>query len=130
MSVELMSHDEDTALLKRLQGSSCTGIVACNSLKIIFGDKSNFIWIDPPWVLAEPGQLISSSDEYLSEEPEFSSWCKKLDLANESVFLDYRYSLGVLLLQFSNNKIIMVPDCIDTDDPEEYENWYVTTSPV
>ena len=122
-----MEHESDFKLLKTFQGSACSTLVACNSIKVEFGLNTDYVWIEPPWIFAEPGRLITTSNDYPNEDSEFKKWAKMVDIPEGSIFLEYSYNHGVLVLHFSNEKILIVPEGKLENSTEEWDHWYAAS---
>ena len=122
-----MEHGSDITLLEKFRGKVCARTVACNSIKIAFGHKSEYIWIEPPWIFAEPGRLITTSDEYPQEDSDFVSWSEMVDIPEGSSFVEYSYNIRVLVLHFSNAKMLIIPESKLEEGTEEWDHWYAAS---
>ncbi len=109
--------------------------VAINSLKIFFNNnpKSEYIWIDPPWVLAKGDEVITTYMEHPdSSSPRynilFKKWLENFRGLRDSEFIDYKYENPVLYLNFSNGYRLIIDsgDC-NVKPGWWYFHWYVRT---
>lgn len=123
-----MNHRHDIKRIETFVGKTCERTLACNSLKIRFGEKRPYIWIDPPWALRKGDRQITSSDEYPQSDDEFANWSDTLAPINTAVLSGFeRRGNDALLLQFNNGYSLDVPSLQEPiDDEDLYHHWYAS----
>ena len=121
-----MNYEKDLEIIEGFVGKECERTLACNTLKIRFGEKNPYIWIDPPWQLFRNEVKITASIDYPEEEEGFRVWSETLNPLNRTVLTKYDYSVkDGLSLYFSNVYRLNAPTTLDVIDAEDfYSHWY------
>lgn len=119
-----MSHEEDIKIIESFLGKECERSLACNSLKIRFGEKHPYIWIEPPWAFHSNEGTITTSYDYPENDDDFYEWSKKFNPINKVIFSSFSYEAeGDFKINFDNGYSIIVPHEIEDD---EYPHWYAS----
>lgn len=122
-----MDHLEDTRIITGLIGKICERTLACSSIKLRFGGKRSYIWIDPPWILAIGSEIVTVSEDYPNKDSEHKKWSSALNLLNRVVFTSFQFKRGTLTLEFSNGCRLCVPPSLGEIDTEDfYHHWYAS----
>ena len=123
-----MNYDQELKIIDEFVGRECERTLACSTLKIRFGKKNPYIWIDPPWVLKKNQIKITASIDYSTDEVGFFKWSETLAPLNSTIFEGYKYNLrDGLVLNFSHGITLHVPTTLDTIDEDDfYNHWYAS----
>ena len=123
-----MNHEEDLKIVGGFIGKECERTLACNSLKIRFGEKSPYIWLDPPWELWDNKGLVISSLDYPDVEEEFENYSRYLNPLNRTKLLDFEHTIkNGLALHFQSGFRIFAPTTIEAVDEDDfYHHWYAS----
>lgn len=122
-----MDHDEDIIIINGFVGRLCERTLACNSIKLRFAGKKEYIWIDPPWTLHSPSGCVADSSEYPGATPEFEIWCVCLNPLDRVRLTSVEYSKGRLVLGFSNDYQLIVPPSLgEVAEDDFYHHWYAS----
>lgn len=120
-------HLDDIELIESFIGKVCERTLACNSLKLRFGVKRPYIWIDPPWILKLHSTVVVDSNQYYELVDQFEFWSEKLTPLNQITFSSYQYERGTLNLNFVNGYSLVVPASIaEVTDNDFYHHWYAS----
>ncbi|MBB3063720.1 hypothetical protein [Microbulbifer rhizosphaerae] len=121
-----MNHEENLKIIEGFIGKECERTLACNSLKIRFGEKSPYIWIDPPWDLYSGEELVASSLSYPEADEDFQSYSNTLSPLDKTKLVSFEYTVkNGLVLHFKNGFRLHAPTTIDTVDEDDfYHHWY------
>ena len=121
-----MNYKNDLRIIDGFVGLKCERTLACSTLKIRFGEKNPYIWIDPPWVLEQNQEQVTASLDYPDNDDEFREWSKELNPLNETIFEKYEYSVkDGLSLYFAKGFRLRVPTSLDVVDEDDfYHHWY------
>ncbi len=123
-----MNFQKDLKIIDSFIGRKCERTLACNSLKIRFGEKTPYIWIEPPWSFEKNQTKVTASIEYPEDENEFTKWSAALDPLNETIFESFKYSVeDGLLLNFINGYSLHAPTTLEAIDEDDfYNHWYAS----
>jgi hypothetical protein len=122
-------------ILKSFVGQACYRSIACNSIKIRFGEaakpaQQGYIWIDPPWSFIQHEKLITDAYscphyEEVDYKLRFWEWCDLFHPLDESVFTGYVFLEDCSLkLFFDNSYQLYVPIDEEVSDNDDLELWY------
>ncbi|MDX8404397.1 MAG: hypothetical protein R8K54_08330 [Mariprofundaceae bacterium] len=122
-------HKNDIQLIESFVGKECERTLACNSLKLWFGHKKTYIWVDPPWTLYQGNIELTSSDDCPEETDAFKKWSKTLNPLNKIRFTAFEHTDdGNLNLTFNHGLKLFVPFSADEPDEEDfYSHWYASS---
>jgi hypothetical protein len=125
-------HHDDIQLIKSFVAKTCERTLACNSLKLRFGHKKTYIWIDPPWTLCKGDSVITSSDDCPEDTDAFKIWSESLKPLNKTVFAAFEHTTeGDLRLIFDHDFNLRIPFTSNTADDEDfYAHWYASAGEV
>jgi hypothetical protein len=123
-------------ILRGFVGKTCYRLIACNSIKIRYGERAKikgqgYIWIDPPWSFMQHGELITEAylcpyHEAIDYELRFREWCNLFHPLDESVLTSCEFlEDGSLNLFFHDSYQIHVPKDEGSPDDEDLELWYL-----
>lgn len=123
-----MNHEKDLKIIESFIGKECERTLVCNSLKIRFGEKSPYIWLDPPWELWGAKGLISSSFEYTGSEEDFQNYSETLNPLNKTKLVDFEHTdRSGLVLTFQNGLRLHAPNSLEAVDKDDfYHHWYAS----
>jgi hypothetical protein len=123
-----MNYEEDLKIIESFIGRKSARTLACNTLKIRFGDKTPYIWIDPPWRFEKDDSKITASIDYPEDQESFRAWSKVLNPLDEATFENYEYSIKEgLSLYFSKGYSVHAPTTLDVIDEDDfYNHWYAS----
>ncbi|WP_144401624.1 hypothetical protein [Isoalcanivorax pacificus] len=122
-----MDHDKDVKIINGFVGRLCERTLACNSIKLRFAGKKEYIWIDPPWTLHGLSGCVADSSEYPGVTPEFEVWCACLNPLDRVRLTSVEYSKGCLVLGFSNDYQLIVPPSLgEVAEDDFYHHWYAS----
>lgn len=124
-----MKPEEYLKMIKAFIGKECERTLACNSLKIRFGEKSPYIWIDPPWNFYCGDELITSSSSYPAAQEEFHLYSDKLSPLDKTKLINFSYtSENGLDLHFQYGFRVHAPTTSTAVDEDDfYHHWYAST---
>jgi hypothetical protein len=123
-----MDREEDLNIVEGFIGKVCERTLACNSLKIRFGEKSPYIWLDPPWELWDKEELIASSLGYPESDEEFQSYSSTLNPLNKTKLVNFEHTVkNGLVLHFENGLRLHAPTTLEIIDEDDfYHHWYAS----
>ncbi|HEY6529980.1 MAG TPA: hypothetical protein VIZ65_14925 [Cellvibrionaceae bacterium] len=121
-----MNSEENLKIIEEFIGKECERTLACNSLKIRFGEKSPYIWIDPPWDLYCGEELLASSSRYPEANDEFQRYSDTLSPLDKNKLVNFEYtSEHGLVLHFLHGFRLYVPTTSEAVDGDDfYHHWY------
>lgn len=123
-----MDHDEDIKIINAFVGRDCERTLACNSIKLRFAEKGQYIWIDSPWTLNNSSGTVMRSDDYPGDTGEFEEWSKGLRPLDHARLTSFEYRRGCLTLSFNNEHTLMVPPSLAEVTQEDfYHHWYASS---
>ena len=122
-----MDHDEDIKIINAFVGRDCERTLACNSIKLRFSEKGQYIWIDPPWILNNLSGAVMRSDEYPGDTSEFEEWSEALSPLDHVRLKSFDYQRGCLVLSFNNEHTLIIPPSLAEVAQEDfYHHWYAS----
>jgi hypothetical protein len=113
--------------------------LATNTLKLMMDSRHNgpdFLWIDPPWLVLAPHGLLTSTDEYPSDDTtpdyreRFCAWVQLVQPLEGATFERFVHSPdGAVEFLFGGGLRVVVPvsDGLASDD-SWYDDWYARTT--
>ena len=123
-----MGHEEDIKIINAFVGRDCERTLACNSIKLRFAEKGQYIWIDPPWFLDNSSGTVMRSDEYPGDAGEFEEWSEGMNPLNYVRLTSFEYRRGSLVLSFNTeHKLIVPPSLAEVTQEDFYHHWYASS---